>query len=296
MLSTGWTGAGLAERMERVGRDWRNGADRRDGTARDGRNGWNGVERDERDGVGRNGVNGTELHGTGPDGTELHGTDGTERNGGGPAERDGRRRPPPRMGGMGAEERPEWVVREDAGLPVLIALYLRQVLGLRYPDALPHVRGVEPAALSDDAALEDQWRRFWDLTVEPLAHPSPVPLDLVDGFETLVVLPTEGFEELHAAIAPHGADAVAFARDAHERYRAGLGKGASYRGYASAIAQHERLSGRPAHSFELNVHVLPLAQRGVWWIGALTVAVTDGLRGDVVAFDSAIAPIIADVA
>lgn len=197
---------------------------------------------------------------------------------------------------MGAAERPEWVVREDAGLPVLIALYLRQVLGLRSPDALPHVRGVEPAALRDDDALEDQWRRFWDLTVEPQAHPSPVPLDLVEGFETLIVLPTEGFDELHRAIAPHGPDAMAFAHEMHARYRASLGPGASYRGYASAIAQHERQTGRRAHSFELNVHVLPLAQRGVWWIGALTVAVTDGLRGDVVAFDTAIAPIIAEVA
>lgn len=197
---------------------------------------------------------------------------------------------------MSAAERPEWVVREDAGIPVLIALHLRQVLGLRHPAALPHVRGVEPGALSDDEVLEAQWRTFWDLTVEPQAHPSPVPLDLVPGFDSLIVLPTEGFVELQRAIGPHGPDAVAFARAAHARYRAAVGDDTSYRGYASAIAQHERASGRRAHSFELNVHVLPLTQRGVWWIGALTVAVTDGLRGDVSAFDSAIAPIIADVA
>ena len=54
--------------------------------------------------------------------------------------------------------------------------------------------------------------------------------------------------------------------------------------------------GRRAHSFELNVQVLPLTQRGVWWIGSLTIAVTDGLRGDVVAFDAAIHPIIAELA
>ena len=69
-----------------------------------------------------------------------------------------------------------------------------------------------------------------------------------------------------------------------------------YRAYASAIAEHERQVGRRAHSFELNVQVLPLAQRGVWWIGSLTIAVTDGLRGDVVAFDAAIHPIIAELA
>ena len=112
----------------------------------------------------------------------------------------------------------------------------------------------------------------------------------------LVALPTEGFAELQAAIAPFGADAVAYSRDANERYRQSVGTGASYRAYASAIAQHERSSGRRAHSFELNVQILPLTQRGVWWIGALTIAVTDGLRHDVAAFDAAIAPIIADIA
>lgn len=193
---------------------------------------------------------------------------------------------------------PEWVVREDAGRPVLVALYLRHVLGLRHPEELPTLRDLPPHATADDAdpALEEQWRRFWELTVEPQAHPSPVPLDLVDGFDTLLALPTEGFAELRAAISPHGPAAMDYASQAYQRYQAGSGNGSSYRGYASAIAQHERRTGRRAHSFELNVQILPLTQRGVWWIGALTIAVTDGLRGDVAAFDSAIAPIIADLA
>ena len=200
---------------------------------------------------------------------------------------------------MNAPAEPAWVVREDAGLSVLVALYLRQRLGLRYPEELPHLRGVEagiPDEYLDRTALERQWRAFWDLTVEPQAHPSPVPLELVDGFDLLVAVPTEGFGQLHEAIISFGPDAVAFARGAHERYRASLGTGASYRAYASAIAQHERAVGRRAHPFELNVQVLPLTQRGVWWIGALTVAVTDGLRGDIAAFDAAIAPVIADIA
>lgn len=194
---------------------------------------------------------------------------------------------------------PEWVVREDAGLPVLVALYLRQVLGIRYPEELPHLReapATASAGSADPAVLEDQWRAYWEMTIEPQAHPSPVPLELVNGFEMLVALPVEGFAELHAVIGAHGPAAVAYARAAHERYRAGIGTGASYRAYASAIAQHERAAGRRAHSFELNVQVLPLTQRGVWWIGALTVAVTDGLRGDVVAFDAAIGPVIAEIA
>lgn len=203
---------------------------------------------------------------------------------------------------MGAAGAPEWLVREDAGQAVLLALYLRQALGIRFPDELPHLRGIPPRANDRASAAQDvldaQWRTYWDMTVEPQANPSPVPLDLVDGFDTLLALPAEGADELRAAVAPHAAEALAYSQSAHARYRreVGTGTGTAYRAYASAIAEHERQVGRRAHSFELNVQVLPLTQRGVWWIGALTVAVTDGLRGDVVAFDAAIHPIIAELA
>jgi len=213
------------------------------------------------------------------------------------------RRPPPRIGGMAAAGAPDWVIREDASRPVLVALYLRQVLGIRSPDELPGLRGIPstPApgrSEEEQALLERQWRSYWAMTVEPQAHPSPVPLELVEGFDTLVALPLEGCELLASAMVPHAADALEYSRAEHDRYSrdAQAKPGVSYRAYASAIAEHERQVGRRAHPFELNVQVLPLAQRGLWWIGSLTVAVTDGLRGDVVAFDAAIHPIIAELA
>src|SRR6476659_11160053 len=107
------------------------------------------------------------------------------------------------MGGTGS---PEWLIREDASQPVLLALYLRQVLGIRSPDELPHLRGIPPRvndrSEEAQALLERQWREFWAMTVEPQAHPSPVPLDLVDGFETLVALPLEGCDDLREAMTP----------------------------------------------------------------------------------------------
>ncbi len=111
--------------------------------------------------------------------------------------------------GMGGAGTPEWLIREDAGQPVLIALYLRQVLGISAPDELPHLRGIPPRvndrAPAAQSALEAQWRTYWDMTVEPLTNPSPVPLDLVDGFDTLLALPIEGADQLRAAVMPHGA-------------------------------------------------------------------------------------------
>lgn len=203
--------------------------------------------------------------------------------------------------GMHSAGGPEWVIREDANIAVIVALALRQLIGVRWPDELPPLRGLPSHDIEreefEQSRLERQWREYWAMTVEPQAHPASGPLDLVDGFETYVALPVEGFEDLRAAITPH-TSAVAFARATHERHAGhALGRsGVSYRAYAGAIAQHEREVGRRAHAFELNVQVLPLTQRGVWWIGSLTIAVTDGLRSDVVAFDTAIQPIIAELA
>jgi|SRR5690606_7815741 len=199
-------------------------------------------------------------------------------------------------------DKPQWLIREDAGVPVLIALALRQMLGIRQPEDLPSLRDLQvraPDAADATAALEEQWRDYWDMTVEPRAHPSDVPLELIDSFETLVALPATGAEELREAITPLANAAERYAQEAHNRYvntmKTATGGGA-YRAYASAIAEFEREIGRRAHSFELNVQVLPFSQRGIWWIGALTVAVTDGLRRDVVAFDAAIRPIIGELA
>lgn len=197
-------------------------------------------------------------------------------------------------------DKPQWLIREDAGTSVLVALALRQLLGIRAPESLPALRGLQvrpPDANDPDEGLERQWREYWDMTVEPRAHRSEVPLDLVDGFDTLVALPTTGAEELRDAIVPLAPAVLRYAQTAHNRYVDSVSSsGGAYRAYASAIAEFEREIGRRAHSFELNVQVLPFTQRGIWWIGSLSVAVTDGLRRDVVAFDAAMRPVIAELA
>ncbi|MFD6698502.1 MULTISPECIES: zinc-binding alcohol dehydrogenase [unclassified Microbacterium] len=197
-------------------------------------------------------------------------------------------------------DKPQWLVREEAGIPVLVALALRQRLGIRTPAELPTLRDHPLRAFDDagaDDALERQWRAYWDMTVEPETHPSAAPLELIHGFDTIVALPAVGAERLRAAIAPLAAEVVRYANEAQQRYSKSVsGTGDPYRAYAAALAEFERDTGRRAHSFELNVHVLPLAQRGIWRIGAFSIAVTDSLRHDPVDFDSAIRPVIAEVA
>ena len=197
---------------------------------------------------------------------------------------------------------PSWVIRENASRPVLLALYLREVLGIASPLELPRLRdvGVVGARLEIDQhdRLEQQWRAWWAMTVEPETHPSAVPLELVEAFDTDVALPNTGSEVLAAAIVPHAEASRAWAEWAHDGYRnaSAARRGDSYRAYAGTIAEHEREIGRRAHSFELNVEVVPLTESGVWWIGDLTVAVTDSLRADAAAFDDAMHPIIAELA
>ncbi|WP_022892707.1 hypothetical protein [Agromyces subbeticus] len=203
---------------------------------------------------------------------------------------------------MQPEGTPSWVIRENASRPVLLALYLREVLAIASPVELPRLRDVgafgDRLEIDQHDLLERQWRAWWAMTVEPEAHPSPVPLELVDAFETDVALPTGEAEVLAAAIVPHAEAARAWAAWAHEGYRkaSATRRGDSYRAYAGTIAEHEREVGRRAHSFELNVEVVPLSAPGVWWIGAMTVAVTDSLRSDAAAFDDAMHPIIAELA
>lgn len=185
---------------------------------------------------------------------------------------------------------------------MLLALYLREVLGIASPVELPRLRGLaalgERLATDRQDALERQWRAWWAMTVEPEAHPSEVPLELVPEYGTEIAVPSTGADELRSAIAPLADGARTWADRAHETYRAAASArhGDSYRAYAGTIAEHEREVGRRAHSFELNVEIMPLQTRGVWWIGSMTVAVTDTLRADPAAFDDAIHPIIAELA
>ena len=43
-------------------------------------------------------------------------------------------------------DKPQWLIREDASTPVLVALALRQLLGVRAPADLPALRGLEVRA------------------------------------------------------------------------------------------------------------------------------------------------------
>lgn len=202
---------------------------------------------------------------------------------------------------MASEEETQWVIREETSPAVVLALYLRQALGLRSHHDVPNLRDapvVEPARWEKQQhELEKQWQQFWDMTVEPLAHTGAGPLELVDGYDTLLALPTNGTDELRDEIVPLADAAMAYATESTRKHNDAMSRMGEEgkRPYINAISARAHDTGRPARPFELNIHILPLTQRGIWWIGSLSVAVTDTLRTDRVAYDSAIAPIIAEL-
>ncbi|RCS60184.1 hypothetical protein [Microbacterium sp. JB110] len=185
-----------------------------------------------------------------------------------------------------------WRVNEGTDSAVLAALYLRSALGIRIPAELPPLRETPTSMEPAGEELEAQWHQFWQMTVEPEAHPADVPLDLVDGFGTLIALPRTA-EVLRRAAAPLAADVLAFVERTQQRLEAA--DQTTDLTWTNAVQAEEQRRGRAASPFRLRVQILPFAQRGAWWIGQLTIAVSDGLRGDVVAFGSTIRPIVADV-
>jgi len=184
-------------------------------------------------------------------------------------------------------------VTEGTDLGVLVALYLRTTLGVRPPEELPALRGVTPAGEASPE-IADQWLRYWRMTVEPVAHPADEPLELVEEFGSLVALPRSA-EPLAAAIRPLAPAALEFAAAARQRLRLAQQGRAGDLIWTNLVRDEERRAGRPAHPFVLAVQELPLTQRGIWWIGELTIAVSDGLRGDAPAFGKAIRPIVAEL-
>lgn len=192
-----------------------------------------------------------------------------------------------------------WRVREGTDADVIAALFLRTRLGVRAPAELPALRGVNPAAEEADREVAEQWLQFWQMTVEPESHPAGAPLELVDGYGNFVALPRPAAALRHA-VAPLAAETLAYVERAlattmdvrREHDLAGTPTGLAW---TTAVRAEEQRRGRTASPFLVNAQVLPLAQRGSWWIGGITVALSDALVGDPVSYTDAIRSIVADV-
>lgn len=181
-------------------------------------------------------------------------------------------------------ERASWQASEDASRDVLVALYLRDALGIVDPSGLPRMLGTglsEPSSAADPR-LAFGWMRWWIPLIEPDAPGWGLP---------------EGDDPFSLAVRAHLDSARTWAAVAHEQYN----------GSAIArmqnpdtvlhelVAEREAALGRASREWRLRIEVLPLAASGIWWIGDDVIAVDETTRNEAILYRDALAPVVAQL-
>lgn len=145
-----------------------------------------------------------------------------------------------------AEE--SWRTREDASLPVLVALYLRDALGVVDVSGLPRLLGTGlPVAEPADMRTSWAWTRWWITTVE---EDRP-------RFPTL----PEDDDAYARAVGRHLDSARTWASIAHRLYDERARTWAMDLTLGDVVRERETELGRRARPFRLRIEVLPLAGR-----------------------------------
>ncbi|HWM35049.1 MAG TPA: hypothetical protein VNR36_12520 [Pseudolysinimonas sp.] len=176
-----------------------------------------------------------------------------------------------------------WRATEGASREVLVALYVRDALGIVDPSGLPRLlgTGLTPPRAAPDAVVGWAWTRWWASIVEPgIEMPGP---------------PEEALDLWRSALRRHLDSARTYAAIAHddhgirsaERSMAGLDDLT----LTELVAEREAERGSAA-DFDLRIEVLPLTARGIWWIAESAIAVDEELREDLGSYRAALRPIV----
>jgi hypothetical protein len=186
----------------------------------------------------------------------------------------------------GPRDTSHWEATEDASREVLVALYLRDALGVVDPSGLPRMLGtglpeLEPA----DPGMVFGWMRWWIPLIEPDARGWGLP-DRDDPSAA-------AFE---AGVRRHLDSARAWATVAHEQHNGSMiarMQRAPDLAIQELVRQQEAALGRASRPFRLRIEVLPLAASGIWWIGDDAIAVDEATRNEPILYLDALAPIVA---
>jgi len=190
-----------------------------------------------------------------------------------------------------------WRVAEDSPTDLLIALYLRDAAGI-LPAGDPELPAIDPALaphaspepLSPERfeALRREWTEWWRRLVRPPSYPKLWELE-PPAFE-----PFRGSPELQRLLRERFRDARRWAGSRHEEF----GDAAVERiqrgehDVNAVVVACEREKGRRAEPFQLDLLVLPLAERDIWIIGPSSIVVSTRLRNDSAAFRDAMTPLV----
>ena len=204
-----------------------------------------------------------------------------------------------------------WQVTEDCPWDLLMALALRDLAGLTAVErpAIPRVfppvvhvmhpaSGSHPlprptvqghASTPDRAARADQWRAWWEFSLQRERRPivsqlRPPHFEVFDRAIELQDLVTEHYEEALAWTVERHAEYARLSLLQHSRRAADI---------VDVVRDREHELRRQAGYFRLDIYVLPLAEPGAWIVAPHTVVVSTSLRDDSVAFRDWFAPVIA---
>ena len=175
-----------------------------------------------------------------------------------------------------------WRASEDASRDVLVALYLRDALGIVDPSGLPRLLGTGlPAVPPPDDVVGWAWTRWWVSVIEPDQNMPELPDDIAERWQP--------------ALRRHLDDARTFAGVAHDEYSIHTMERMMADGgdltITELVAEREAEIGRVAE-FGLRIEILPLTTAGIWWIAESAIAVDEQLRDDLPSYRAALRPII----
>ena len=177
-----------------------------------------------------------------------------------------------------------WRATEDASRDVLVALYLRDALGIIDPSGLPRLLGTGLPAVPppEDDLVTWAWTRWWVSVIEPDSN--------------MPALPDAAADRWQPALRRHLDDARTFASVAHDDYSIRMMERLMADGgdliLTELVAEREAELGRQAVAFELRIEILPLTAAGIWWIADSAVAVDERLREDLTSYREALRPIV----
>lgn len=175
-----------------------------------------------------------------------------------------------------------WLAREDASQPVLVALYLRDALGVVDVSGMPRLLGTGlPEVESADVRTSWAWMRWWI----PIAEDDRPRFALLSDVD----------DEVGHAIGRHLDSARTWARVVHQAYdERSIGRRDLTLG--DVVREREGELGRRARPFRLRIEVLPLAESGLWWIGENTIAVDEALHDEPILYADALRPVVEQLA
>lgn len=209
-----------------------------------------------------------------------------------------------------------WKIGVDEPQPLLIALYVRDATGLR-PRITPDIPRLQPAVpateeqLSVDSLATAQWAEWWERLLDgggfwpDHKKPSDLPKLIEDPeIQRLFYRPTRDLAssapsetpELQRLVHRHHQAAVLWSEARHHEIAALSSNRERGPLESEVVRKVERVLGRKARPFELDVRVLPVAATQAWRLSPSRALISRALYSDHAAYREWIQPIIEELA